>query len=111
MDSADYRAQGGGSSLSPDTSDGDAGGGSSSSSTKIASIMDLFECEAQHSLTYEMNETDCVVSNVGVDFELYVTMSAAMDLGDIVASCNRLLRSIKRDEQWLFLTTPVTWTS
>ena len=104
MDGVDWRARGGGSSPSLDVSEGEGG-----SASKAQSIMDLFECEAQHSLTYEMNETDCVVSNVGADFELYVTMSAAMDLSDIVASCNRLLRSIKRDEQWLFLTVPVQW--
>lgn len=84
--------------------EGGNGGGPPSSSSPC--IMDLFESEAQHSLTYEMNETDCIVSNIGPDFELYVTLSAAMDLNEIVSSCNRLLRSLKRDDQWLFLMTP-----
>lgn len=72
-------------------------------------MMDVFEVEAEHSLVYETRETDCLVVNVGPDFELYAVMSAAPDLQDTIQSLNRLIRAIKRDDRWLFMTQVHHW--
>lgn len=72
-------------------------------------VMDVFEAPAEHSLVYQINETDCILVNVGPDFELFALLSAATELSDIVHSCNRLIRSIKREESWLFMTHGVHW--
>jgi hypothetical protein len=72
-------------------------------------MMDVFEAPAEHSLMYEMSETDCVLVNAGQEFELYALLSAAADVQEIVQSCTRLIRSIQRDEQWLFMTHAMHW--
>lgn len=72
-------------------------------------MMDVFDAPAEHSLVYEMRETDCVLVNVGADYELYALMSAAPDLQETIKGLNRLIRAIKRDERFLFLVDAVFW--
>lgn len=74
-----------------------------------ACMIDVFDAPAEHSLVYEMRETDCVLVNVGADYELYALMSAAPDLQETIQGLNRLIRAIKRDERFLFQVDAVYW--
>lgn len=86
------------------------GGEGKAGPARPSCVMDVMEVEAEHSLVYEVSETDVVVVNVGPDFELFALLSSAIDLAEVVHSCNRLIRSIKREEAWLFMTQAAYWT-
>ena len=72
-------------------------------------MMDVFEKAPEHSLVYEVRETDCLVVSIGPDFELFALLSAAPDMAETLHSLNRLIRAVKRDERWLFMVQAQHW--
>jgi hypothetical protein len=72
-------------------------------------MMEVFEKPPEHSLVYEVRESDCLVVSVGPDFELFALLSSAPPLAESLQCLNRLIRAIKRDERWLFMVEAQHW--